>query len=78
MDAEFSGKQIKRIDEVENASFDFAKVLVEDQNLKWDMSFIGEIADCVSKIMVNHGFKVRYPAMIENADGNIEIQEYFE
>lgn len=66
---EFTDIQLDRIDEVLNATFDLCRVLTENENLEWNMSFIGEIADVACDILVNHGFHVRYPAIVKTEDG---------
>ncbi len=75
---EFSAEQLKRIDEVENAVFEMCKVLTEDENLEWDMNYIGEIADLASTILVNLGHRVHYPAMVLDDEGHDEIEDYFD
>lgn len=73
---EFSNAQLERIDEVENAAFDYIKVLTEQPNMDWDMSLIGEIADMVADFLVGRGYKVRYPAIVDDGDGNEYIVDF--
>lgn len=74
---EFSNAQLERIDEVENAAFDYIKVLTEQPDMDWDMSLIGEIADMAADFLVSRGHKVRYPARVSDANGeNCHIVDY--
>lgn len=75
---DFTNEQLERIDEVQNAAFDFCKVLTEKEDLEWDMSFIGEICDSVCYILNSHGLQTRYPERIENEDGTVYINDYTE
>ena len=75
---ELSNAQLERIDEVENAVFDLCGILTEKEDLEWDISYIGEIADIAASILVEHGFPVRYPAIVTNVDGTQYITDYHE
>ena len=72
---EFSKKQLDRIDEIHDAVYRLCQILTEKydgseaKSLDWDMSYIGEIADTACDILVAHGYRVRYPAMITETDG---------
>lgn len=74
---EFSNAQLERIDEVENAAFDFIKVLTEQPDLDWDMSLIGEIADMAADFLVSHGHQVRFPARVCEDDEHCRIVDYY-
>lgn len=76
-EVELSNEQIARLDEIDNAAFDFCKIMTEDRNLKWDMSFIGEIADFAANALTRHGFKVRYQAIVDDGDDGEHIEEYY-
>ena len=73
---ELSDEQIVRIDEVENATFDYIRVLVENENMDWNMEYIGELADMAAELLTRHGFKVRYPAIVTNKDGSQTVEDY--
>lgn len=60
-ECELTKGQIDRIDEIHNAVFDLCKIFTEDENLEWNMSFIGEIAENVCEILVREGHSIRYP-----------------
>jgi transcription elongation factor Elf1 len=40
-EVELSDRQSKRVDEVYNAVYEMCKTLTENENLEWDMYFIG-------------------------------------
>ena len=73
---EFSNAQLERIDEVENATFHYIKLLTEQPDMDWDMSLIGEIADMAADFLVSRGYKVRYPAIVDDGDGNEYIVDF--
>lgn len=73
---EFTNEQIKRIDEVENAVFCMCQSLVGGDNLEWDIDYIGEIADAACQILADHGFKIRYPAIVTDYNGDQKIVDY--
>lgn len=75
---ELSDEQLERNDEIFNAAFEFCKVLTENQDLEWDMSIIGEIADYSAELLVNHGFQVRFPFVYTDKDGKDEVHEYYD
>lgn len=72
---EFTNKQLERTDEVENAVFELCKLMTE-QDLEWDISYIGEIADIAADVLVRHDFKVRYPAIVIEPNGYEHIEDY--
>ena len=73
---ELSDRQNKRVDEVYDAVYEMCKFLTENENLEWDMFFIGEIADFAANTLVLRGNKVRYPAIVTEDDGRQYIAEY--
>lgn len=75
---ELSNEHIARIDEIHNAVFEMCKVLVENPDLEWDMSFIGEIADFAADFLCVSGYAVRYPVIVIGEDGSQHIEEYYE
>ncbi|MCM1215590.1 MAG: hypothetical protein NC331_08365 [Lachnospiraceae bacterium] len=75
-EVELSDRQIERIDEVHNAVYEMCKALTENEDLEWDMYFIGEIADFAANILVSVGNKVRYPAVVTESNGRQYIVEY--
>lgn len=77
---EFTDKQIHRIDEVQNAVYECCKVLTNlDDDLVWDMEYIGEIADVACDILVSKGYKIWYPAHVtELISGKEYITDWHE
>ena len=75
-EAELTDSQIQRIDEIHNAVSDLCGVLTERDDLKWDMSYIGEIADVACDILVKMGFQIRYPAIITDRYGTERVVDY--
>lgn len=75
---ELSAEQVDRNDEMYNAVYELCQLFTEDDGLEWDMSYIGEIVDLAASIMVQHGKRVRYPAVVTRPDGTQYIEEYHE
>lgn len=73
---ELSDSQLERIDEVENAVYELCKILTEDSDIEWSMSYIGEIADLASNVLASNGHKVRYPSIVIEPDGRQHIEDY--
>lgn len=73
---ELSDAQAARNDEIYNGVFDLCRLMAENQELEWDMSFIGEIADYAASVLGQHGIRVRFPAVVTNPDGSQYIEEY--
>lgn len=71
-------EQEARVDEIESAAFEFCKVLTECYySLEWDEVYIKEIAEAAAMILTQHGYKVRYPAIVEGHDIGEHVEEYF-
>ena len=75
---ELSDEQSARCDEIYNAVYEMCKVVVGDEELEWDMHYLGEIAELAANMMVNRGYKVRFPAIVTEEDGSQHIEEYYE
>lgn len=76
---EFTNEQLARIDEIDNATFEFCKVLTEKEDLEWNMEFIGEIAEATCDILVRKGFKIRFPVHVtELISGKEYITDWHE
>ena len=75
---ELTNEQIERQDEIYNGVFELCKIMSENQELEWNMSFVGEIADCAESILMRHGIRVRFPAIVTDPDGAEHIEEYNE
>lgn len=77
-EVELSDAMLDRIDEVENDVYELCCKLAENDELEWDISYIGEIADVVCDILVRHGIRAHYPAVVTNEDESQEICEWVE
>lgn len=75
---ELSNEQSARCDEIYGAVYKMCKVVAEDELLEWDMCYIGEIAKLAANMMVNSGYKVRFPAIVTEEDGSQHVEEYYE
>ena len=73
---ELTNEQIERQDEIYNGVFELCKIMSENQELEWNMSFIGEITDCAESILMRHGIRVRFPAIVTDPDGSEHVEEY--
>lgn len=74
--AELSPRQIERLDEIDNAMYQFLLVLLErdEDEFGWDMYHIGEAVDAVQQVMLDHGFDVQRP-YIEDDGKNRVVHE---
>lgn len=74
---ELNAEQLVRIDEVENAVFDFIKIMTCNPNIQWDISLIGEIADAIAGYLVNRGYLVYYPSVVHKENEPDSISLFF-
>lgn len=74
---ELTDTQADRNDEIYEAAFEFCRVLTENLDLEWDMTFLGEITDIAASILTKQGHKVRYPSVVTEEDGTQYIEEYY-
>ena len=74
---ELTDAQADRNDEIYEAAFEFCRVLTENPDLEWDMTFLGEITDIAASILIKQGHKVRYPSVVTREDGTQYIEEYY-
>lgn len=74
---ELDQDQIDRIDEIHNAVYELCQVLTQNEELEWDMSYIGDIADAACAILAQQGMRIRYPAVVYPQSGTAYIEEYY-
>ena len=74
---ELNDEQSERNDTIHQAVYDLCVVMTHDDDLEWDMEYIGEIADGVASILTSQGKKVRYPSVVTNPDGIQHIEDYY-
>lgn len=75
--AELSPRQIERLDEIDNAMYEFLLVLLErdEDEFDWDMYHIGEAVDAVQQVMLDHGFDIHRP-YIEDDGEHRTVHDY--
>lgn len=74
----FSKKQIKQIDLVENEIFKICKAMIHGDSIDWDYDIIGDAADYVAEYLIDTGKRVYYPAMIEDdKTGECFIHDFY-
>ena len=75
--AELSPRQIERLDEIDNAMYEFLLVLLEqdEDEFGWDMYHIGEAVDAVQQVMLDHGFDIHRP-YVEDDGEHRTVHEY--
>ena len=68
--AELSPRQIERLDEIDNAMYQFLLVLLErnEDEFGWDMYHIGEAVDAVQQVMLDHGFDIHRPYIEDDGE----------
>ncbi len=79
-EVELTDAQSERCDEVYNAIYDACKVLTENENLKWDMAYIGEIAEfaCNTLLMTGAADKIHFPSVVTDDNyGSQHIETYY-
>ena len=67
---ELSPRQIERLDEIDNAMYQFLLVLLErdEGEFGWDMYHIGEAVDAVQQVMLDHGFDIHRPYIEDDGE----------
>ena len=68
---------MERNDEIYNAVYTLCQIMAEDEDLEWDMAFIGEIADYAADLLTQRGIRVRFPSIVTDTDGTQYIEEFF-
>ena len=74
---EFTDEQIRRMDEINNAVYQLGILMTNKEDLEWDISWIGEIADNLATMLYAKGYVVYYPTRYENADGKVVISDFY-
>lgn len=74
---EFSNEQLDQIDRVYTAVNKMCSVLVDDPDLKLDMSVLGSLTEDICEYLAGKGFRVYFPSHVKDGD-NEKIEEYYE
>lgn len=74
---ELTEDQVQRLDEIDNAAFEYLKVLTNNPDLEWNMEFIGELNDMAAAFMHGKGFPIYYPAIVDDGEGNQVREDYY-
>lgn len=74
-EVELNDEQIEAADKVYNAVYDMCKTITGDDDLEWDMSYIGHIADRAIDLLGVNGYPIRYPAVVIDR-GHAYIEEF--
>lgn len=75
-EVELSSEQIERNDDIYSAVFAMCRVLTENEELEWNMAYIGEIADFAASTLALAGNRVWFPAAVTKEDGSQYVEEY--
>lgn len=73
---ELGDEELEAVDNVQNAVYEMCKQITGDENLEYDISFIGEIADFSADLLTLRGHKVKYPAVVYEDNGWKHIELY--
>lgn len=78
-EVELTDKQAERCDEVYNAIYDACKVLTENNDLEWNMAYLGEIAEiaCNTLLLTGAADKIHFPSVVQDVYGSQHIEEYY-
>ena len=74
---EFSNEQLDQIDRVYTAVNKMCSVLVDDPDLKLDMSVLGSLTEDICEYLARKGFRVYFPSHVIDGDDE-RIDEYYE
>ena len=76
MSAEFTEKQVERIDEVYAATNEYLCNLFGG-NVVYDMNLLGPVADYAADILCRNGYRPSFPTRCEQDDGTVTISDYY-
>ena len=75
-EVELNDEQLARNDEIYNAAYDLCKVLLENEDMEWDMEYIGAVVEGAICEMLSRGHRVRYPGVLTDENGAQTIEEW--
>ena len=75
---EFTSAQTERLDEIDNAVYQTILAFLDktEDEFPWDMTYIGEVAECIAETLLSMGQRVHRPVIITGKDGISRIEEY--
>ena len=75
---EFTSAQTERLDEIDNAVYQTIPTFLNktEDEFPWDMSYIGEVAECIEETLLSMGQRVHRPVIVTGKDGISRIEEY--
>ncbi len=75
---EFSSAQTERLDEIDNTVYETILAFLDktEDEFPWDMSYIGEVAECIEETLLRMGQRVHRPVIVMGKDGISCIEEY--
>ena len=75
---EFSSAQTERLDEIDNTVYETILAFLDktEDEFPWDMSYIGEVAECIEETLLRMGPRVHRPVIVTGKDGISCIEEY--
>ena len=76
MSAEFTEKQVERIDEVYAATREYLCNL-SGGDVAYDMALLGPVADYAADILCRNGYHSYFPVRCEQDDGTVTISDYY-
>ena len=74
--ADFTFQQFDRICEVYDLTLDYCQKLAESDDLEWDMSIFGPIAEFASEQLAKSGIPVRFPSVVSDGENDV-VQDYY-
>ena len=75
---ELTDEQVERMDELDNAAHEYLKVVTNNPKLPWNQEYIGNLNDSAADLMYHKGFKIYYPAIVTDAEGNQQREDFYE
>lgn len=75
---ELTDEQVERMDELDNAAHEYLKVVTNNPELPWNQEYIGNLNDSAADLMYHKGFKIYYPAIVTDAEGNQQREDFYE
>lgn len=70
--------QTERLDAIDNAVYTAILAFLDktEDEFSWDMSYIGEVAECIEETLLRMGQCVHRPVIVTGKDGLFRIEEY--